>query len=92
MMGSTARREGTPSWVGYRKQRDDLIRDRVLIEDDDPKLYRFTEDTPFPSPSAAANVILARQSNGRLEWKSEASGKTYADWHEEKLGTIGSSP
>lgn len=31
--------------------------------------YRFTQDYVFRSPSAASNVVLGRNSNGRVEWK-----------------------
>jgi hypothetical protein len=89
MEGSTARREGTRSWTGYRKQRDELVDNGLLVKDRDPALHRFVQDVAFPSPSAAANAVLARQSNGRTEWKVRETGETYADWHEAKLNHAG---
>jgi hypothetical protein len=38
---------------------------------------------PFKSPSAAAAVILDRNSNGRREWKLVGSKSTYHEWQEE---------
>ncbi|MCY4229265.1 MAG: GIY-YIG nuclease family protein [Gammaproteobacteria bacterium] len=46
----------------------------------------FKKDVPFSSPSAAASVILARQANGRTEWKIDDI--TYGDWQEKKLAEI----
>ena len=37
--------------------------------------YVFTEDHLFPSPSAAAKIVLARSANGWVEWKDK-NGKT----------------
>ncbi len=39
------------------------------------KQLRFTQDYAFGSPSTAAAVVLARNANGRIEWKDKA-GKT----------------
>lgn len=40
----------------------------------------FVRPYSFSSPSAAAAVILDRNSNGRIEWKVKGSKQTYADW------------
>ena len=41
----------------------------------------FQEDIAFDSPSAAAAVVLGRQSNGRKEWKVQGSPRvTYNQW------------
>jgi hypothetical protein len=37
------------------------------------------------SPSAAAASILARNANGRTEWKIEGSNTTYQQWAEQKI-------
>lgn len=47
---------------------------------DDGNFYRFCEDVSFPSPSAAAAVVLNRNSNGRTEWKLLGTTTTYDEW------------
>ncbi|WP_422395597.1 DUF4357 domain-containing protein [Roseovarius phycicola] len=47
-----------------------------------PKKLRFTKPWSFNSPSAAAAVVLDRNSNGRLEWKVKGSKQTYHDWQQ----------
>ena len=53
--------------------RDGLLESGTLIEDGG--VLRFTSDHIFSSPSAAACVVLARRSNGWIEWKYK-DGKT----------------
>lgn len=48
----------------------------------------FTHDQVFGSPSAASDVVLGRNSNGRLEWRIEGTRKTYAQWQAEQLPDI----
>ena len=36
---------------------------------------KFTRDYKFNSPSTAANIILGRNSNGRIEWRDK-NGQT----------------
>lgn len=50
-----------------------LIEDGTLVEDGEH--LRFTRDTEFSSPSAAAAVVHGGSANGLLAWKSTA-GKT----------------
>jgi len=50
-----------------------LIEDGTLVEDREH--LRFTRDTEFSSPSAAAAVVHGGSANGLLAWKSTA-GKT----------------
>jgi hypothetical protein len=59
------------NWVIGMRQK--LIEDKILIKEGN--IYKFTEDHIFPSPSAAAAVILARRANGWIEWKYK-DGKT----------------
>lgn len=40
---------------------------------------------PFRSPSAAAAIVLDRNSNGRIEWKVVGSKMTYHDWQSSAL-------
>ena len=50
-----------------------LIDDGALVEDGDH--LKFTRDSEFSSPSAAATVVHGGSANGLLAWKSK-SGKT----------------
>lgn len=74
LKGSTCNRELTKSagaWVATHRNR--LSEQDILVEEDD--VLRFTENSIFPSPSAAAAVVLGRPANGWIEWKYE-NGKT----------------
>lgn len=72
--------------TGYVQQsygglKEKLIADAVLIPHGVDKL-RFAKPWPFNSPSAAAAVVLDRNSNGRIEWKVKGSKQTYHDWQQ----------
>jgi hypothetical protein len=72
--GSTARAKEVPSATSFvTGLRSQLVADGV-IAGDGPSL-RFTRDYLFSSPSAAASAVLARNANGRTEWK-DAQGRT----------------
>jgi Domain of unknown function (DUF4357) len=58
---------------GVCKLRADLLASGVLVQEGNA--LRFTQDYTFNSPSQAADVVLARSSNGRLDWK-DTSGRT----------------
>jgi hypothetical protein len=70
----------TPSMLEYvphvKDRRDDLIRQGVLAKDGDA--YVFTQDYVFGSPSTAASVVIGRNANGRVDWKT-ADGKSLKD-------------
>lgn len=85
LKGSTARKQGTKSWDSYKSLRDQLVADGRLIDSESPEYFRFAENIPFQSPSAAATVVAAGNRNGRLTWKTESGGETYAEWHDAKL-------
>jgi hypothetical protein len=51
-----------------KDRRDDLIRQGVLAADGDA--FVFTQDYTFGSPSTAASVVMGRNSNGRIDWKT----------------------
>jgi len=89
LKGSTARRQGTPSWDAYKSLRDDLIADGKMVDASDPDFLVFAEDVPFNSPSAAATVVRASNANGRQEWKEASTGKSYAQWQELQLRLAG---
>jgi hypothetical protein len=60
---------GAKKWPGRLAQRKKLIADGTLKKSGD--FYEFTKDFQFPSPSAAACVILAMSANGLIEWTTE---------------------
>lgn len=87
LSGSTARRGATETFpAGYRALRDQLIADGGLVEEVAAGFYRFTSDTVFTSPSAAASIIAARSASGPLEWKVSGTGQMYRDWRAATLG------
>ncbi len=72
--------------TGYVQQtygglKEKLIADGVLITHESDKL-RFAKPWSFTSPSAAAAIVLDRNSNGRTEWKVKGSKQTYHDWQQ----------
>ena len=70
MKGSKARLDTTASISpGYRRQREQLIKKGAFVKEHG--VYRMVRDHLFPSPSAAAEVLLGRSANGREEWKDE---------------------
>lgn len=69
----------------YAGLKDKLIADGVLIRDgltDNTDKLRFARPWSFSSPSAAAAVVLDRNSNGRLEWKVKDSRQSYHEWQQ----------
>lgn len=57
----------TPSMSGSLKQlRKNLIDDGTINS-----MNRFTKDYIFTSPSLAAAVVMGRNANGRIEWKTD---------------------
>jgi hypothetical protein len=83
LKGSTARRQGAPSWDSYKNLRDDLVKlNKLIVKDSD--FFEFATDVEFSSPSAAAAVVAAAARNGRISWRLSGS-KTYADWKEEQV-------
>ena len=56
-----------------RQLRKTLLEQQVLRLEGES--YIFTQEYAFRSPSAAANVLLGRSANGRVEWK-DAEGRT----------------
>jgi len=85
--GSTARKQGVPAWKDYKVMRDRLVREKKLVESDDPKLLMFPEDLAFKSVSGAAAVVLGRNANGWLAWKTK-SGETYDAYQKQKLEKV----
>tara|TARA_R110002049_G_scaffold2750_3_gene21821 strand:- start:9113 stop:9445 length:333 start_codon:yes stop_codon:yes gene_type:complete len=84
-VGSTVRKEGVRSWTQSCTKRDRLVQAGKLEVREDPDYYVFVEDVPFSSPSAAAAVVAARNTNGRMTWRIPGINQTYADWQEAKI-------
>jgi hypothetical protein len=83
LKGSSARRNGSPSWNSYVKLRDELVEQGKLVPRDDD-FFEFAQDVEFSSPSAAAAVVAAANRNGRVTWKLP-DGRTYAEWKEAQV-------
>lgn len=86
LQGSSAR----PAWTHeatksgtYGELYQELQRQNVLKPEGE--LLVFAENYAFKSPSAAASIINARQSNGPSDWKVSGLDKTYRQWEEEQL-------
>jgi hypothetical protein len=62
--------------------RSSLLDEGVLLAIDGR--LRLTQDYKFSSPSTAAAVLLGRNANGRIEWKTEA-GKTLKEIQEKAV-------
>lgn len=90
LRGSQARKEeGDSLTPALRIRRRDLVNSGALQDDpENPKLYRFTADIGFKSPSQSSSLLLARSDNGRLSWCVKGASKTYADWQEEQVAAV----
>jgi hypothetical protein len=64
--GSTARRQGVPSWTTYKTLRDQFVTEGKLADGADPSMYVFREDVPFSSPSAADAVVFGGNQLGPI--------------------------
>lgn len=74
--GSKAAREVMDSLsAGYRRLREGLFTQGILIDDGDSLV--FTSDQLFSSPSQAAAIIVGYSINGRHNWKDQ-SGRNLA--------------
>ena len=78
MAGSSASKDDTPSWTSGKDLRNQLIEEGALI--DVGEHLQFTRNVPFKSPSAASNVILAKQSAGPVMWKEADTGITWKEF------------
>jgi hypothetical protein len=78
--GSTAMRSGSPNVKRDIELRDQLVRDKVMVPDSDPRLYRFARNYVFSSASKAAGVIKDGNASGPSLWKNEKTGITLKDY------------
>lgn len=65
----------------YGSLKQKLLEDGILTSVGENKL-KFVRAYAFSSPSAAAAIVLDRNSNGRTEWKVKGQKQTYADWQQ----------
>jgi hypothetical protein len=85
--GSEALKDPGYSRNSYRKLREVLIADDVLVPAADGQRYRFTRDYAFNSPSAAGSVVLDRNTNGRTRWFVVDSELNYHEWQQGKAAS-----
>ncbi len=74
----------------YAALKQNLVSTGVLVPAQDGRLT-FAKPYSFSSPSAAAAVVLDRNSNGRTEWKVKGSKQTYHDWQQARAVAEGPS-
>jgi len=72
----------------YAALKANLIATGVLVPAQDKRLT-FAKPYSFSSPSAAAAVVLDRNSNGRTEWKVKGSRQSYHDWQQARIAAEG---
>ena len=84
--------EGSEALIGtgyvqqsYGGLKDKMIAEGALVTHAEDRM-RFANPWPFSSPSAAAAVVLDRNSNGRLEWKVRGSKLNYHEWQQAQAG------
>jgi len=80
LKGSTAMREGSPNKKRDRQLREELIRSCVLAPDRDERLYRFSTNYEFSSPSPAAGIIKDGNASGPSLWKDPKTGLSLKDF------------
>lgn len=66
------------SVVGYGKLTEELKQTGFLREEQDCSV--FVHNCAFPSPSAAAAVVLGTPATGYNEWTLKETGKTFGEW------------
>jgi Domain of unknown function (DUF4357) len=86
LAGSTALRRETPGIPQSTfERRKALVEAGVLVPDNDPDLYIFSQDASFGSASGASTVIAGRSDNGRTSWHLEGRGISYGNWRAEQI-------
>ncbi len=77
LKGSLCRKKFTGSAPAHsQKLQHILIESGILIEEGESQ-YRFTKDYAFKSPSGAADLVLARSSDGWTDWKDKTGKSLY---------------
>jgi hypothetical protein len=88
LSGSLAVAKEDFSSNNYAQLRAAMIQDGRLKLLPDAQRYELTSDVVVASPSAAAAVILNRNSNGRTEWRVSATGQTLKEWQDSLLAAV----
>ena len=84
LKGSTCMREGNPNRKRDLHVRDDLVRSGILVQDTDERLYRFSADHRFSSPSRAAGIVKNGNASGPSLWKDPQSGLSLKDYRDDQ--------
>jgi hypothetical protein len=87
--GSQALKDTGYVQQSYTGLKDNLVKQGVLQVQSET-LYVFVKPYSFRSPSAAAAVVLDRNSNGLTEWKVKGDKRTYHDVKQARLAGGGS--
>lgn len=69
---------------GYKTLRDELVKATVINKSENGKM-EFVKDHLFPSPSAAAAVIVGYSINGRRTWKDK-NGRSINEIEQSEVG------
>lgn len=92
LKGSLAAPDEVPSfkvhWVSYSKQREELIKNGVLMPHGEQLI--FSQDYTFSAPSLASAMVTGSSPNGRIDWK-DANGKTLKQIQEAETQHSGAS-
>lgn len=83
--GSGAVLDEVPSLPKHISETRHALRGNGVLRVDGDR-YIFTQDYVFASPSTAAGVVMGRNANGRLEWRT-ADGRTLKAIQEAEVGT-----
>ncbi|WP_444461743.1 GIY-YIG nuclease family protein [Rhodobacter capsulatus] len=74
----------------YGRLKRSLVDQGILVPSA-PNMLVFAKPHAFNSPSAAAAVVLDRNSNGRIEWKVQGSRQSYHEWQQARIAVDGVS-
>lgn len=85
--GSQALKDTGYVQQSYTALKENLVKQGVL-EVQSSTLYVFVKPYSFRSPSAAAAVVLDRNSNGLTEWKVKGEKRTYHDVKQARIVTM----
>lgn len=83
--GSEALRDTGYVQQSYKALKENLVNKGVLQPAASGR-YVFTQPYAFSSPSAAAAIVLDRNSNGLSEWKVKGEKRTYSDVKQARVG------
>jgi len=71
LKNSDAAANPVASYAGsFEKLRNELIQEGVITQNEDGQ-FKFSQNQLFSSPSTAAAIVMGRNANGLIEWKSE---------------------